>query len=383
MTRHQSGGGYRVEFGIFVQMPLYGPIAHDPDAEHAASLLDVELVVEADRHNFKYAWITEHHALTEYSHLSASESFIPFLFPKTERIHVGSGIWPLNPVTNHPVRLAERAAMCDHLSEGRFEFGTGRGAGSWEVGTFGLKTSETKEIWDEVIWEFKKMWETPFYSHTGKAFSTPERNILPKPYGGGRTHPPMWVAAGNVPTYEKAARHGLGVLGFTVGAVQEMGPPVAAYKNAIGDATPVGQFVNDNVMVTTAVVCAESTREARDIAFEASRKSGYHLSLVYLYHDTFPAPDGVIRWPETPRPATIEDLEAAIEVGAMIVGTPSELRDQLRRWEPIGMDQLSFGMPFGQSREEALQTIRLFGDEVIPVFDTDPVHRSTRMRHGT
>jgi hypothetical protein len=29
-----------------------------------------------------------------------------------------------------------------------------------------------------------------------------------------------------------------------------------------------------------------------------------------------------------------------------------------------------------------MQTITLFGDEVIPAFDTDPVHRSTRMRRG-
>ena len=272
--------------------------------------------------------------------------------------------------------------MCDLLSRGRFEFGCGRGAGSWEVGTFNLVTSETKEIWDEVIWEFKKMWGTEFYSHEGKSFSTPSRNILPKPYGGGGTHPPMWVAAGNTPTYEKAARHGLGVLGFTIGAVQDMGPPVAAYKKAIAEANPVGQYVNDNVMVTTAVVCAETTEEARDIAFRASQVSSYHVTLVYLYHDTFPIPEGAPRWPEPPTPPTMTDLEAAIEVGAMIVGTPSELRDQLRRWEPIGMDQLSFGMPFGQSREEAMQTIRLFGDEVIPAFDTDPVHRSTRMRYG-
>jgi hypothetical protein len=45
------------------------------------------------------------------------------------------------------------------------------------------------------------------------------------------------------------------------------------------------------------------------------------------------------------------------------------------------MDQLSFGMPFGKTREQAMSTIRLFGDEVIPAFDTDPVHRSTRMRN--
>jgi alkanesulfonate monooxygenase SsuD/methylene tetrahydromethanopterin reductase-like flavin-dependent oxidoreductase (luciferase family) len=371
-----------MEFGLFVQMPLYGPAAHDPAAEHAACLLDLEMIVEADRHGFKYAWVSEHHALTEYSHLSASESFIPFALARTERIHVGSGIWPLNPVTNHPVRLAERAAMCDHLSEGRFEFGTGRGAGSWEVGTFNLVNTETKAIWDEVIWEFVKMWGTTSYSHDGPAFSTPGRNVLPKPYGGGTTHPPMWVAAGNVATYEKAARHGLGVLGFTVGGIDDMAEPVASYKRAIADATPVGRYVNDNVMVTTAVVCAETTAEAREVAYEASRLTGYHLSLVYLYHDTFPAPPDASCWPDVPPSPTMDDLDAAIAVGALLVGSPSDLRDQLRTWERIGMDQLTFGMPFGQSREQALESIRLFGDEVLPAFDTDPVHRSTRMRQG-
>ena len=166
-------------------------------------------------------WCTEHHTLTEYSHLSASESFIAYALAQTERIHVGSGIFPLNPITNHPVRIAERVAMLDHLSEGRFEFGSGRGAGSHELGTFNVDPGDTKANWDEVIWEFTKMWDSFAYSHDGPVFSTPPRNVVPKPYGGGRTHPPMWVAAGNPPTYEKAARHGLGVLGFNVAARYE------------------------------------------------------------------------------------------------------------------------------------------------------------------
>jgi alkanesulfonate monooxygenase SsuD/methylene tetrahydromethanopterin reductase-like flavin-dependent oxidoreductase (luciferase family) len=371
-----------VEFGIFVQTPLYGPQAHDPAAEHDALLFDVELVVAADRHNFKYAWVSEHHALTEYSHLSASESFIPFVFPKTERIHIGSGIWPLNPAQNHPVRLAERVAMCDHLSEGRFEFGTGRGAGSWEIGTFNVETSETKAVWEEVIGEFKKMWSSAFYSHDGVAFSTPERNILPKPYGGGATHPPIWVAAGNTPTYENAAWHGIGVLGFTVVPLAEMAPHVQAYKKAIAEAVPSGNYVNDNVMLTTSVICAETHDEAVEVALEAGRITPYHLSLVFLYHDTFPKPDGAPRWPEVGPAPTREQIEAAIASGGLICGTPAEVRDQLRGWEGMGFDQLSFGMPFGMTREQAMQTITLFGDEVIPAFDTDPVHRSTRMRRG-
>jgi alkanesulfonate monooxygenase SsuD/methylene tetrahydromethanopterin reductase-like flavin-dependent oxidoreductase (luciferase family) len=359
---------------------LLGEAAHDPVAEHEVAMSDLELIVEADRHRWKYAWVTEHHALPEYSHLSASESFIPFALARTERIHVGSGIWPLNPVTNHPVRLAERAAMCDHLSEGRFEFGTGRGAGSWEVGTFNVKTSETKEVWEEVVWEFKKMWGSLDYSHAGPAFSTPGRNILPKPLGGGRTHPPMWVAAGNPPTYERAALHGMGVLGFNVGSIPSMVPHIAAYKAAIGDARPVGQFVNDNVMITSAVICLEDGQRARRAA--ANARHSYHLSLVYLYHDTFPVPAGAVVWPEVLPEITVDQVDEAIEQGLMICGTPSEVRAQIKRYADIGCDQLVFGMPHGLSHEEATETIRLFGDEVIPEFDTDPIHRSSRMRYG-
>src|SRR4051794_1591613 len=287
-----------MEFGIFVMMNIMGERAHDPAAEHNTLKEELETIRLADQTGWKYVWITEHHCLPEYSHLSANEAFIPFALAITDRIHIGSGIFNINPIANHPVRLAERVAMLDHLSEGRFEFGTGRGAGSWEVGTFNLKTSETKEVWDEVIWEFKKMWESQDYSFEGKFFQVPGRNILPKPYGGGRTHPPMWVAAGNPPTFEKAARHGLGVLGFTVSPIPEMEPHIRSYKKAIVDATPVGRFVNDNVMITTALICGDTDAEARDIAHSLAEDGTYYSSLLYLYHDTFPVPPGAVRWPE-------------------------------------------------------------------------------------
>ena len=53
---------------------------------------------------------------TEYSHLSASESFLGYCAALTERIHIGSGIFSSTRISNHPVRLAERVAMLDHLS---------------------------------------------------------------------------------------------------------------------------------------------------------------------------------------------------------------------------------------------------------------------------
>ena len=48
-----------------------------------------------------------------------------YLAARTERIHLGSGIFNITPPVNHPARVAERVAMLDHLSDGRFEFGIG------------------------------------------------------------------------------------------------------------------------------------------------------------------------------------------------------------------------------------------------------------------
>jgi alkanesulfonate monooxygenase SsuD/methylene tetrahydromethanopterin reductase-like flavin-dependent oxidoreductase (luciferase family) len=370
-----------VEFSIFVQMYLPGARAHDPVEEHRAVLNELELVRAADRTGWKYVWVTEHHGLAEYSHLSANEVFIPTALAQTERIHVGSGIFNLNPIVNHPVRLAERVAMLDHVSEGRFEFGTGRGAGSWEVGTFHLDTATTKAPWEEVVWEFKKMWSSLEYSFDGEYFSVPPRNILPKPYGGGGTHPPMWVAAGNPATYEKAARHGMGVLGFNITRIHDMKEHVDSYKSVIGEAEPVGQYVNDNVMISNALVCLRDGDEARRVATDMSLS--YLQSLMLLYHDTFPISQEMeqFRWPAPFPEPTLDDIEERIEQGFLLCGSPSEVLEQVRRYEAVGCDQVCFGMPIGLSQEHALETIELFGTEVIPKLDPDPVHRTTRMRH--
>src|SRR5207302_1488153 len=80
------------------------------------------------------------------------------------RIHLGSAIWNLTPPVNHPARVAERVAMLDHLSEGRFEFGTGRGSSSTEFKGFGIPDGETtRAMFDEALREILRMWrETPY-----------------------------------------------------------------------------------------------------------------------------------------------------------------------------------------------------------------------------
>ena len=127
-----------MEFGLFCGGYVPKALSDaNPDAEHDRIMSELRLCEVADQNHWKYAWFTEHHFLTEYSHISANEVLMPYLAGRTEQIHVGSGIINVTPPVNHPARVAERVAMLDGLSKGRFEFGVGRGSSSTEQRGFG------------------------------------------------------------------------------------------------------------------------------------------------------------------------------------------------------------------------------------------------------
>ncbi|MCB8907705.1 MULTISPECIES: LLM class flavin-dependent oxidoreductase [unclassified Streptomyces] len=371
-----------MEFGIFVQGYVGKRAETDPEAEHKALMEETEYVIQADRSGFKYAWASEHHFLEEYSHLSANDVYLGYLAHATDRIHLGSGIFnPLAPV-NHPVKVAEKVAMLDHLSAGRFEFGSGRGAGSHEILGFmpGITDmNHTKELWEETIAEFPKMWlQDEYVGFQGKHWSLPPRKVLPKPYG--KSHPAMWYAAGSPSSYAMAGKKGLGVLGFSVQKVSDMEWVVESYKTAIKEAKAIGDFVNDNVMVTSTAICAETHDKAVEIAVGGGLN--YLQSLLFRYHDTFPRPEGIPEWPELLPEYSAEIIELLIQEELMICGDPSEVLAQCKRWEQAGADQLSFGLPIGISYEDTMNSIKLIGEHVIPKIDTDPIHRTTRFRQS-
>jgi len=381
-TTHQ-GGTFFMEFGIFIQG--YNPEfrrAGDPEAEHRAFMDELEAVRVADEVGFKYVWVTEHHFLDEYSHLSANDVICGYLAHSTKNIHIGSGIFNPLPQVNHPAKLAERVAMLDHLSNGRFEFGTGRGAGSHEILGFlhreGVTdTTATREIWEDVIAEFPKMWmQDEYQGYEGKFWSLPPRKILPKPYK--KPHPPMWYAAGNTTSWEMAGRKGLGVLGFSVSEIGQVEPLRNTYKKAIETADPIGAFVNDNLMITIAGYVAEDTETARRSFVDA--RPNYLVSNVFRYHDTFPHPPEIPNWPDRIPDATLDEVDAYVESG-VVIGDPDEALAQCRRWEATGIDQLVLGIG-PAPLEETIKTIRLLGEHVIPKIDTDPVHRTTKLREA-
>ena len=364
-----------MEFGIFnaaCVLPQYIE-KHGASAEHDRIMDEVAFIVAADKAGFKYTWASEHHFLTDYSHLSASESFLAFVAAKTNNIHIGSGIFNITPPVNHPARIAERVAMLDHLSEGRFEFGTGRGSSTTEQKGFGIQESElTREMVAETLPQIVRMWKDEDYSYEGKFFSMPTRNVLPKPYS--KPHPPIWMAAGSPSTFDLAAELGVGVLCFGFSTPDQLTPLVSRYKEKIQDCTnPVGGFVNNNVMITTQMICMEDGAKARKTFLEAD--SNYHLSLVFRYLDTFPRPPGIPEWPEIIPAMDAATLDAAIAAGVTAVGTPDEVGKAVESFAATGADQLAFGMLSTSMEIESCQeAVETFGKHVLKDFDKDPEH---------
>jgi alkanesulfonate monooxygenase SsuD/methylene tetrahydromethanopterin reductase-like flavin-dependent oxidoreductase (luciferase family) len=366
-----------IAVGFTVHVPDYRWDT-DPDAEHTAIMSDLAYAIEADKLGFKYALFAEHHFLHEYSHTAANEVAIGYVAARTEQIHLMSGIFNPLPSVNHPVKVAERVAVLDHITGGRFEFGTGRGAGSYEILGFipGIEDlNETKLIWDDVVDEFPKMWMQQVYEgHESKYWSIPPRPVVPKPWKYG--HPAMWYAAGNPSSWEVAGHKGLGVIGFSIDSINVAEKAVKVYKKSVANAEPIGAFTNDYLMA----VCQASVSTNREQAIDwaCSQENAYYNSQTFRYHDTFPRPPGVPLWPDVMPRIPREGIPMVQEAGG-VVGDPDDAIRVLKRWEAAGVDGVIIGVgPLGP--EHAWETLRCFGEYIIPEFDKDPVHRTTRAR---
>jgi alkanesulfonate monooxygenase SsuD/methylene tetrahydromethanopterin reductase-like flavin-dependent oxidoreductase (luciferase family) len=222
------------------------------------------------------------------------------------------------------------------------------------------------------------MFRDEWYEYHGKAYDVPKRNLLPKPWR--KPHPPIWQACGNPPTFAKAGQKGLGAIGFNFSAAPDMKPMIDAYKEAVADAEPIGDYVNDNVMITNTVICLEDGARARKVASDMG--SGLQLSLVFRYHTTFPKPPGIPEWPNVLPDPTLEEVEKRIKAGYLLCGSPDEVAEQLAHYKVAGADQIVFGLPIDMPLDAAIESVELFGKHVLPEYDKDPVHRSTKFREA-
>ena len=375
-----------MKFGLLYEMQR----PHNDFQVDYSSLIDetIEQCQLADEVGFDHLWFVEHHFLTTFSGSSAPEVIISALSRLTKKIRIGFGVVVLP--NHHPVQVSERISMVDHLSGGRVEFGVGRSSPYEQLG-LGIDPRDTREIMEESLNIIPKIWQTEgLFSHKGKHFDIPEREILPKPKQS--PHPPIWMACTQASSYEMAAEKGIGVLSFGSGAPAGMKEHVENYRENIKNANPVGGFVNNQWANFTLGHCGHDDQEAKEIGASAIKEffgpnRPYTADRADVYEKLLDSWGGI---PEhlqanfsrflggeedlggggAPR-AMLGELPAELlaERGVIVAGNPESCIESVRRHEEIGVDQLLLIMQSDQvPHEKVMTSIELFGKEVIPAF---------------
>jgi alkanesulfonate monooxygenase SsuD/methylene tetrahydromethanopterin reductase-like flavin-dependent oxidoreductase (luciferase family) len=354
-----------MKFGIFFEISV--PRPWQPDTEKRVYDHCLEQAVLADQLGFDTVWAVEHHFLEEYSHCPAPEIFLTACAMRTERIRVGHGIVVCVPEINHPIRIAERAAVLDIVSGGRLEFGTGRSATWTELGGFRANPDTTKAAWDEIVRAVPKMWTRERYAHDGIFFSMPERAVIPKPFQ--KPHPPLWVAVTSPGTEIDAADRGMGALGLSFGSMGDQERRSEEYRRRIRSCEPVGEFVTDRVASVNFLYChtdeEKGIRTGRRLAGTFAYLGAQLVSAREAYASRSYASFGLL--PQLRRAATEPGQAGGVPEG-LCIGDPERITRALKGWESAGVDSVNFLLNANETvpQDEVLESLRLFAKEVMP-----------------
>ena len=356
-----------MKFGLMYELQI--PKPWDEDSEYRIIQEATEQVVLADKLGIDHAWAVEHHFLEEYSHCSAPELFLTACAMQTERIRVGHGIVVCVPQFNHPVRIAERAAVLDILSGGRLEFGTGRSATWTELGGFRADPDVTKKTWDEFVHTIPKMWTNERFGYEGEFFSMPTRAVLPKPYQD--PHPPMWVAVSSPGTEFDAADRGMGALGVNFTTFKAQEERVQEYRRRIQQCTPAGAFVNDRLASANFLYCHDDSATGVATGKQLIGTFQYLAGQLDMAKEAWPTKGypspGLLAG--TRRAAT-SPAEAGEPPEGIAVGNPEQIIRELKKWESTGVDLVNFILNANEivPQEQVLESLRTFGRDVMPAF---------------
>jgi len=371
---------------IFEAQVEYGT----PDVEHQAIHNCVEQAVFAEEMGFDGVWAVEHHALVEYSHMSAPEIFLTAVAAKTSRIRVGHAAVCMPFGYNHPARVAERAAMLDIISNGRLNLGAARGGTVQEMSLCGVDPEETTPQVREALRFIGHCWREDTIQWDSELLriqhppGRPPHTVVPRPVQ--TPHPPLFLACTNPETVRRAAQYGVGpmVLGFggpeAIGEMRRMFDEERATRD-IEQVVSRGH-VNDEFVA----LCPTFLMDDRDEAFAIGARALRFFAEAISH---WAAPNGVApaRGTDTiDNVAYMKELHAAAReavargeapptAASMLYNLDHALGDvdtaiaYVQRLADAGVDNVMCLIQMGTlTQDQQLETIRIFGEKVIPYF---------------
>ena len=259
---------------------------------------------------------------------------------RTSSIRLGHSVQVL-PVHN-PIFLAEQYGMLDILSGGRLEVGLGRGNFDFEWDRYTEDREDAVRLFDEKLELLTKALTQTRFTHDGPIRVAEPATIYPRPM---QNPMPMWTAAVNPGSIERAARRGLGVFSAPI---PDGGERVRLYVDTAekhGHAVSAAHFA-----VSAKIICAPTDREA-----ELVNERNNRVMLDVLDSRGLPG----------------TSTEGALQVAGFtqgIVGSPDTVREQLAEiLTSTGARRLIALIRFrGIPGDVSRQTQRLLATDVFP-----------------
>ena len=355
-----------MKLGVFM-MPL-----HPPEKDRTLCFEeDIELIVCADGLGFSEAWIGQHHSVA-WEPIPANDLFISHLIPQTQQIRLGTGVTIMPQ--HHPVNVAVRMAMLDHLSRGRINCGFGQGGVPTDWGLFDLPDPKTQGLMTvEAIDLVLKLWQAdaPFDfkgAHYRVRIDEPQPELgigqLLKPYQ--QPHPP--IAMSVIKGTSLAARMA-GARGYMPISTNLVPTPtlVEHWDTYRAGALEAGLDEPSRTLwrVSRSIFVADSDEEAWDYALNSSFSRAFEYlievlgavgNLALMKHDpSYPDKD-----------VTPEYLIRTL----CVVGSVASCQQQLQAlWDATGgFDTLLMIAHDWDEREKWLRSMDLLTHEVVPAL---------------
>lgn len=277
---------------------------------------DLELVEWLDKLGYDEAWIGEHHSAG--SELIASpEVFIAAAAQRTSHIKLGTGVNSLP--YHHPLILADRIVMLDHLTRGRMMFGAGPGQLTSDAAMLGIPPEMQRPRMEESFDVIMRLFRGETVTKHTDWFVCEDAVLQMKPFSKF----PVAVASSISPSGSKlAGRYGTGLL--SIAATEPAAFQVLDYNfNVWQEEAALHGHVADRSQwrLMGPMHIAETEKQARE-----NCKYGLQWVFEYLSH-IIPVGD--------PSDAPPTDYDAFVdfanESGRMVIGTPEMAIAQLER----------------------------------------------------
>ncbi len=344
-----------MELGLFLEFPV-----REGSTENEAFKESFALVDQAESLGAPSVWMAEYH-FNPGRVLSSPVTILTAVAARTQNIRVGTAVLLL-PLAN-PVRVAEEIATLDQISDGRVEFGVGRGTFPNVHEGFGVPFEESRGRFEESIEIILKSWTTESFSFEGEHFNIPELSVNPKPFQ--TPHPPIRVGVTSAESFPILGSMGLDILinPSRVFALPELKPSIQEYREAWKAA---GHEGNGKVGLRIPVYLSHDAQKAHDEPMDSALFSMGRLSdRVGSYAGRVGTLGDWGAQAERVRNMTYDDWLR----DKVAYGTPEAVTEKLNSLgEELGLDQVMFEINFGNQipLENQSNSLRLMMEKVAP-----------------